>query len=694
MNPKRKQTPSTKKKSSSYSASPAKTRTELTLHDALLRRNAELKARLEETREILHAIKGGEVDALFLDGHVYSLQGAETPYRILVESMNEGAATLAADGIILYCNRRFSTLLGVPLKELIGSKLRQYVQRSEWRSFDALMAQGNRGLSKGECVFETREGESKTIQCSFSPFSSEGSDTLCLVATDMTDRKLAENARFGSMLSSIGDAVIATDLEGRITFMNHVAEELTGWTLVEANMRPAAEVFDVIKERTRDGVESPIKEVLTTGKLARLEDHVLLIRKDRTEVAIDDSAAPIVSQTGKMMGVVLVFRDVTERREKDRAFRENQALLHAVIQGVPDPIYMKDREGRMVMANPATLAVIGKPPESILGKTDAEFYDDPEVGKPIHEADCRIMNSGQAEVLEEIGLTPLGYRSFLSTKSPWRDADGIIVGLLGISRDITERKQMEEKLVRSESEYRMLFELNPQPMWMVDRETYQFLSVNEAALTQYGYTKEEFLGLRLFDIVHPGDHPEIMRWYGSPATSLAHPAVHTHVRKNGSAIKVETITRDTKFEGKNVRLMQGQDVTRRLQAEEALLENLKLFQAFVESSLEPSMMIDERGTILAASQPGIALLCSSHTELVGQNVLRFIPSEQLPILERSYDTLLREPLRPRIAVVRMRLLDGSSVWVEAVCSMLRVDDRIGGYIVGLKKLEVGVTNLV
>lgn len=75
---------------------------------------------------------------------------------------------------------------------------------------------------------------------------------------------------------------------------------------------------------------------------------------------------------------------------------------------------------------------------------------------------------------------------------------------------------------------------------------------------------------------------------------------------------------------------------------------------------------------------------------MGQNVLRYIPSEQLPILEKSYDTLLKEPLRPRSAIVRMRLLDGTMVWVEAVCSMLRVDDRIGGYIVGLKRLQVGV----
>lgn len=136
--------------------------------------NAELRAHLEEMRETLRAIKTGEVDALFMHGRVYSLQGAETPYRILVESMNEGAATLSPEGTILYCNKRFSALLDIPMKTLIGSQLRRYVQVSEQPSFDALLASGKNGLSKGECTFQTRTGNTKTIQCSFSPFAAEG----------------------------------------------------------------------------------------------------------------------------------------------------------------------------------------------------------------------------------------------------------------------------------------------------------------------------------------------------------------------------------------------------------------------------------------------------------------------------------------------------------------------------------------
>jgi PAS domain S-box-containing protein len=621
--------------------------------------------------------------------------------------------------------------------------------------------------------------------------------------------KVNDDTRFASMVGSIADGIIATDSDGKITYLNHPAEKLTGWTLAESLARAAEEVFPLVRERTGVAMPSPVRQVLETVNVVRLDDCILLVRNDGREIPVDVSAAPIPGPRGKLAGVVLVCREVTRRLQNDRALRESQALLRVLIDGFPDPIFVKDRGGRIVMANAAAVAVVGKPREAITGKSDEEFYDDPGVGRAIKQNDDRIMASGHPQVVEELVLTPKGYRSFLSTKTPWRDADGKVIGLLGIARDITEHKKIqeeiqqsnrrvteilasiqddfyvldhnwifvfasqrftsrigkdpkdfvgnniwemfpkhlgtayeenlraamerrevrrfeiegkytrgwygmaafpsaegitvlgtditehkkiEEELKRSESEYRVLFEFNPQPMWMVDTESFHFLAVNQAALAQYGYSKEEFLSLGLFDLVHPDDHGRLRRQLASGQGRAAGAEVYTHLKKNGGTIKVEILAHDIQFEGKKVRLVQGRDVTRRLQVEEALKENLKLFLAFVESSTEPSLMTDEKGMILAVSKPGVELLCSSRASVVGQNVLRYIPSEQLPILEKSFDTLLREPLRPRIAVVRLRLLDGSNIWVEAVCSMLRVDDRIGGYIVSLKRLEIAALN--
>lgn len=152
------------------------------------------------------------------------------------------------------------------------------------------------------------------------------------IFADVTALKEAQQAlldtseRFQTTLRSIGDAVIATDARGRITFLNPIAEQLTQWTAEEASGRPLSEVFRIVNENTRLEVESPVDKVLREGKIVGLANHTVLIGRHGREVAIDDSGAPIFDGEGRMTGVVLVFRDVTEhRREEDRRRFLNEA---------------------------------------------------------------------------------------------------------------------------------------------------------------------------------------------------------------------------------------------------------------------------------------------------------------------------------------------------------------------------------
>ena len=143
---------------------------------------------------------------------------------------------------------------------------------------------------------------------------------------------------------------------------------------------------------------------------------------------------------GQFLGVTIA------RKRTEEALRESEARLQAVLDGSPDPIFVKDREGRLVLANPATYAVIGKPAEACLGKTDEQFLDNPADGRAIMANDRRIMASGQAETVEEMISTPSGTRYYVSNKAPCRDAAGNVIGLIGTARDVTERKQAEQAL--------------------------------------------------------------------------------------------------------------------------------------------------------------------------------------------------------------------------------------------------------
>ena len=153
-------------------------------------------------------------------------------------------------------------------------------------------------------------------------------------------------------------------------------------------------------------------------------------------------------------GVAIVSLDVTERRqieateraarlESENALRQSEAMLKGITDSLPDPIFLKDRQGRWTFANPASLRVLGKRLEEVVGKTIAEIYPDPAIGKSMLANDLRIMTTGVTDVLEEVVLSPDGPRTYLSTKSPVRDATGAVVGVVGVARDITAHKETE-----------------------------------------------------------------------------------------------------------------------------------------------------------------------------------------------------------------------------------------------------------
>jgi PAS domain S-box-containing protein len=148
-------------------------------------------------------------------------------------------------------------------------------------------------------------------------------------------RIAASERRYAVTLASIGDAVIATDTQARVTFLNPAAEALTGWPMADAVGRPLAEVFRIVNEQTRQPAEDPAAEVLRSGTVVGLANHTALLARDGREVPIDDCGAPILDDRGGIVGVVLVFRDVTQRRraEEAEAFRRAHERMELAVRG-------------------------------------------------------------------------------------------------------------------------------------------------------------------------------------------------------------------------------------------------------------------------------------------------------------------------------------------------------------------------
>jgi PAS domain S-box-containing protein len=248
-------------------------------------------------------------------------------------------------------------------------------------------------------------------------------------------------------LASIGDAVVTTDTEGRVTFLNGVAQELTGWTHADAAGRPLENLFQIVNEETRQPVENPVAKVLREGAVVGLANHTVLIARDGCERPIDDSAAPILDSTGKMLGVVLIFRDVTEQRRKEQAIRQSEARKGAILNTALDSIITMDHEGNVVEFNPAAEKTFGYRREQILGQELCQFIIPPALRERHRQGLQHYLATGEGPALnsrlEVSGLRADGTEFPLELALTQISTEGPPL-FTAYLRDLTEQKRVQE----------------------------------------------------------------------------------------------------------------------------------------------------------------------------------------------------------------------------------------------------------
>ena len=251
--------------------------------------------------------------------------------------------------------------------------------------------------------------------------------------------------RWATTLASIGDAVIATDTSGKIMFMNGVAEELTGWALSEALKRPVKEIFNIVNEQTRKEVEDPVSKVLEKGVIVGLANHTVLIRKDKTEAPIDDSGAPIKDKDDKTTGVVLIFRDITERKKAEEAMRESEERFSKAFHNSPVPqIITRVADFRYVDANDSVLKLLEYSREELIGHSSAELNLLADLEK--RDQGIHILSKdGELRDFETVVRTKSGKTITVLTSSETITLNGQ-KHLINTFIDVTLSKQMQAKL--------------------------------------------------------------------------------------------------------------------------------------------------------------------------------------------------------------------------------------------------------
>ena len=328
------------------------------------------------------------------------------------------------------------------------------------------------------------------------------------------------------MLTSIGDAVIATDAGGLVSFLNPVAEQLTGWPAVEAVGRPVEEVFQIVHESTRRPVEQPVRKVLEEGVVKGLANHTTLIARDGVERPISDSAAPIKAPSGAAVGVILVFRDVTEQREADRKVEAARTYAENVVDTVRESLLVLDPDLRVAVANRTYLEEFRVDRAAVVGRLVTELGDGQWNAPRLTTMLKKILPGATSfrDYQIERDFPGLGRRVMRLNARAILDeqADSRLI-LLAIE-DVTDRIAAERSLHESEARYRSLFDSIDEGFCIIEMiydargnaVDYRFLETNPAFRRQTGLENAQGRTIRELAPVHEDYWFEI---YGAVAVT-------------------------------------------------------------------------------------------------------------------------------------------------------------------------------
>ena len=264
------------------------------------------------------------------------LKQSEYFSKTIIETEPECVKIVDAEGNLIFMNRAGLDMIEAESLEQVKGQCVCPLVDSEYRDEFMKLTRDVCSGASGTFTFEMTglKGRRLWLETRAVPFRNEKDEITALlgITRDITEKKKAEEAiaaekeRLAVTLRSIGDGVIVTDIDGNVTLINKVSEQLTGWTHEEALGKPLTHVFNIINETTREKCENPVGKVLKSGKIVGLANHTALIKKDGTEIIIADSAAPIKDQQSKTIGIVLVFRDITAQYRMEQEMQKIQKL--------------------------------------------------------------------------------------------------------------------------------------------------------------------------------------------------------------------------------------------------------------------------------------------------------------------------------------------------------------------------------
>lgn len=634
-------------------------------------------------------------------------------FRKLTESTS-AAILLYQDDYWVYANAAAEQISGYSAEKLKTMKYWEFAApeyKSMIKNIGKKRQQGLRADTGYELRIITNKGKEKWVYLQGTSTELNDRPAGLISVIEITERKYAEEAlkeneeNLKITLDSIGDAVIATNLEGRVVRMNQVAETLTGYSFKEAAGKSLADIFRIVNAQSGRPVKSPVNEVLQTGKTVGLANHTKLIAKDGTNFQIADSAAPIKTPEGDIRGVVLVFRDVTEAYRIRQHLQESERFKQYILEVMPNLLYIYDlEEDKNIFVNQEISNYLGYSP-------DEGQLPRPQLTKKLmHPEDLERFRSHIAEIheLSDGQSCHFEYR-MKTTENKWkwfsshdtvfkRNEKGGVKQILGIATDITEKKHAEQALQESEERFKLAVEGTQDGLWdwnMITQEIYYSRQFGRIL----GYETEELkaLGENISGLIHPDDRDAAFKKLEDYlAQKTDYYEATTRMKNKAGEYRWIRSRAKCQFDdsGKPVRLVGFiSDITARKRAKKELERQKLLFeQVLTASSVAFTYIIDRK--IIWANKAAEEMFGYSKEEYTNKDVRFLFPTQEA--YEKVGEAIYQAGQGQSLIQHDIQLLskNGTPIWVHEKVNVLKPSDPKEGLIISLiditsrKKAEV------
>ena len=613
-------------------------------------------------------IEAGKIIKLVVEGHDITekkrlseeAQVSQRRLQGLFDDMKAMVAILDIEGRVTLANNTPLLISGLDQADVMGQKLWSCPWfTGDSQSQDAVQEYVNQAAAghsvQGDILINTLEGRI-WLEFSVHPVFDDAGHVTQLVAegNDPSARRQVEEEREQALvelqtreqnlavtLDSIGDAVITTDAQGKITRMNPVAEQLTGWTYTEAKNEALQGIFPIFNAATGEPLASPVDKLMATGEIVHMSTHTTLRARNGHDYQISNSAAPIRDQEDRILGAILVFSDISEQYRLREQAKAAQLQLQGLFDDMQTMVGLYSPDGTTTFLNNTPLIASGFTRRDAIGKKlwDTPFFNYSADSQAHVQREMKRAAAGNT-TLSDIQFASLsGEKSWIALSfHPVLDDNGKVLQIVGEARDIAERKKTEDNLRASERQLKRYRDQAPLAAIEVDSER-RIVGWNAAAEKMFGYSYKEAQNQSI-EFILPSNTPntEVFKtWEKLSSTQADKTLTSKFQHKDGHTFYGQS--HNAPFIDESGQVVGAgaiiRDITAERAAQRGLHDSERAQREILDSMVEGVIVTNEMGTILTFNRAAENLLGYRVKDIAGQSVHQLVDQQTLEIFKHG-----------------------------------------------------------